>query len=424
MKKIILLIAMIWSFNLFAQEKERLDFAKMYFELGSTFLPGFTGKVLDNNEISNFENSASTIQYLNWGGFHFWGHGEFYVSFPLRYMPFKKNEATSSEIFHSVVSGFRYYPWVYREKRIIPYIGTNWSAFQFRQKINGTDEQPSLAKDFILTADAGVLYGYKNFSLRLGATYFPNSKWDYPISRTQKAEIKMPNLGFQIGLLYAWDSTKDTQPENVEKWNKYPTLSKQSLGAVTFGNFFVGAGPSISFSLKKSAFNQAEFPYLSDQLTSSNYFDIAAGYQFNKAGLFTTLSFRNPTFKTEGYGTKQTIKKTSLTFEVNKFLFDYSGFVPFIGINIAYDKINYTDEIDGLKRELPFDMKIEPGITFGWDIQPAKNQEALILRTNLRWYPKASFEIDNKKFNFSQLEYNLIQIVFYPERLKKKKNNK
>lgn len=420
-RQVILLCVLIWCLNLAAQEKERLDFAKMYFEVGGTFLPKFTGKVLNNNEVSSFENPASVIQYLNWGGFHFWGHGEFYVSFPLQYLPFKKNETISSELSHSVVSGFRYYPSVYREKRLTPYIGANWSALQFKQKVNANDIQPILSKDFILSGDVGVMYGYKNFALRLGATYLPSTTWDYPISEIQKAKIKTPTISFQLGLLYAWDSTKDTKIENIDKWNSFPILSKQSYGSTTFGNFFVGIGPSISFSLKKSTYNQAEFPFLQDQLASANYFDLAVGYNFNKAGLFTTLSFRNPTFKAEGFGTKQMIKKISLAFEVNKFLLDYSGFTPYIGINVAYDRVNYQEATNGINKKFTFDKKIEPGITIGWDIQPGKNQEALILRTNLRWYPFSSFEIENKIFNFSQLEYNLIQVVFYPERLKRRK---
>lgn len=425
-KQILLILLVLGTHGLFAQEKsnqkekQRLDFAKMYFEIGGTFLPSFTGKTLNNNVIESFENPASGIQYLNWGGFHFWGHGEFYVTFPLNYVPFQKQEGASSEIFHSVATGFRYYPWVYREKKIIPYLGANWSALEFKQIISPEEEQPTLAKDFILAGDAGILYGYRNFSLRLGATFFPNTTWDYPISKTQKAKIKTPNFGLQIGLLYSWDSTKDTKPENIEKWNSYPRVSKQSFGSTTFGNFFVGIGPSLSFSLEKSTYNQTTFPYLQEQKSSSNYFDWVMGYNFNRAGIFTTLSFRNPKFKTEGYGTVQTIKKTSLTFEVNKFLIDYSGFTPYLGINIAYDKIKYLENIDGQNRELIFDKKFEPGITFGWDIQPGKNQEALILRTNLRWYPFSSFKVDDIKFNFSQLEYNLIQVVFYPGRLKRK----
>lgn len=415
---------LIGSIHLFAQQKEgdyqkqRLDFAKMYLEIGGRFLPSFDGKVINNNELQTFNNPAAIIKYLNWGGFHFWGHGEFYVSFPLSYQAFKIEGSNTSEIYHSVATGFRYYPKVYKEKSIIPFVGLNWSALEFSQTVNDDETQPTFAKDFILGMGAGILFGYKGFGVRLGLSYLPTTNWDYPISKFQKATIKTPNLSLQMGLFYAWDSTKDTHEENIVKWNSYPTVSKQSLGSTTFGDFFIGIGPSISFSLNKSTYNQTAFPYLQDQIASSNYFDMVIGYNFNKAGLFTTLSFRNPKFETEGYGTKQTIKKTSLTFEINKFLIDYSGFTPYLGINIAYDQIKYMEDINGSIREISMEKKLEPGITFGWDIQPGKNQEAIILRTNLRWFPFSSFEVDGEKFNFNQLEYNLIQVVFYPGRLK------
>ena len=150
MKKLtILLFFVSWTYLGITQEeiqpkKERLDFAKMYFEIGGTFLPSFTGSYLANNEIRTFENPSSAIQYLNWGGFHFWGHGEFYVTFPLAYHPLQEEkQERASEIFHSVVSGFRYYPWVYREKKLIPYIGGNWSALEFKQTFTPEINQPS-----------------------------------------------------------------------------------------------------------------------------------------------------------------------------------------------------------------------------------------------------------------------------------------
>ena len=428
MKQIILTFFIsIFTLNAFAQEatendvKQRLDFARTYFELGGTFLPSFEGKRLLNNEIQIFTNPESVMQYLNWGGFHFWGHAAFYVTIPLSYNALKNNDEIGSELLHSVATGARFFPWAYQEGKLRPYVGLGWSALDFRQKSESEEEQTTLSKDFMLSYDTGLLYGYRNFSLRLGINYFPDSRWDYPLSRTTKSKIKTPDYGVQVGLLYAMDFSKRTTTENIEKWNSYPPLSKQSLDATKKGALFIGIGPSISYSLKESEYNQEEFPYLKEKLTSTNYFDIAMGYHFSKIGLFTALSFRNPEFETKGYGSSQSIKKTSLCLEVNKFLLDYSGFVPYVGLNVAYDKLKYTESIDDANRTLTFDYKIEPGVTFGWDIQPGKNQEALILRTNLRWYPFSSFEIDGKGFDFSQLEYNLIQLVFYPGRLEKKR---
>lgn len=427
MKQKLMLLMAILSFGSSAQKdslpgkKERLDFAKTYFEVGGIFMSPFNGKRMIDNEIHTFKNPASMIQYLTWGGFHFWGHAEFYVTFPLSYLPFKKNEEASSEILHSVTTGARFYPWAYRKKKIRPYIGASWSALEFQQKTKTDGKHAALSKDFMLVADAGLVYGYRGFSLRLGVNYYPNTKWDYAVSRTVKTSIKTPNLGFQLGVMYSFESTGKEKPETVKEWNSYPMLSKQSLGSKRFGDFFIGVGPSISFSLEKSEYNRQVFPFLKDQLTSKNYFDIALGYHFQKWGLFTAFSFRNPKFVAEGFGTKQTIRKTSIAFEINKFLFDFSGFTPYVGINVGYDRLKYTESDEGVKRELIFKNRFEPGFTFGWDIQPGKNQEALILRTNLRWYPLSSFRVDGKAFDFKQLEYNLIQVVFYPQRLQKKK---
>lgn len=401
-------------------KKKRLDFAKNYFELGGTFFPSFTGKSIVNNEVETFKNSASFNQYLTWGAFHFWGHAELYVTFPLNQTDFKKNDQNSFELKHSVVTGARFFPWVYQEKKIIPYVGVNWGALDFQQKSKPDEDQPFLSKDFMMNYDIGVLYGYRNFSLRLGVNYFPDNKWQYPIDKTNKEEIKTPNFAFQFGLLYSMDTSNDVDKETRDKWNSYPRLSKQTLGSVKFGDFFVGVGPSMSFSLSKSEYNESQFPYLKNKITSKNYFDIAAGYHFYKAGVFTALSFRNPKFETEGYGSKQVIRKTSLALEVNKFLTDYTGFAPYIGLNVAYDKLKYNEMTDNVKQELTFN-KVEPGITVGWDVRPGKNDEALILRTNFRWYPFSEFNVDGKKFKFSQLEYNLIQLVFYPEKLIHKK---
>lgn len=420
------ILFLCYSFNSIGQQgtdkpKERLDFAKTYFELGGNFHPSFTGKGSANS--STFEHSASFNPYLSWGAFHFWGHAEFYVHFPLTQWNLSSNESHEAELTRFVVTGARFLPWAYEEKKLRPYVGLSWSGFDFKQILDPDEDYPTFTKDFMMVPDAGLLYGYKDFTLRLGVNYFHNNKWDYPVNKTTIKEIKTPKFGLQVGLIYSFEASRTDNAETDKKWNSYPTVSKLSYGASKFGDFFIGIGPSTSFTLQKSTYNQSTFPYLKDQYGSTNYYDIAAGYQFNKANLFTALSFRNPTFETSGYGTTQRIKKTSLALEVNKFLTDYTGFAPYIGVNVAYDRIQYSESVDG-NRQSVTSTNIEPGITFGWDIVSGKTDEAFILRTNLRWYPLSSFNVEGKKFDFSQLEYNLIQLVFYPERFLKGKKLK
>lgn len=403
------------------QPKKRLDFAKTYFELGGMYTPSFDGKRLSNGNVETFKNSASIGQYLNWGAFHFWGHAEIYVSLPLKRIFVDENEKTSFKYNYSVVTGARYYPWAFEEKKIRPYIGLSWSGIDFQQKSNPIENQPTLSKDFLLVPDLGVVYGYKDFVLRLAINYVSDNEWKYPISKTAFETIKTPNFNINFGLLYTMESSHVKDEHINDRWNGYPTVSKLNYAEDKFGAFFIGVGPSSSFSLSSSKYNQKNFPYLKDKLTSKLFFDVAVGYHFYKPGLFAALSFRNPKFDTEAYGTKQEIKKLSLAFEINKYLTDYTGFAPYVGVNIAYDKLKYRENIDGLTRTFNF-KKMEPGITLGWDIIPGKLDEIAILRTNLRWYPSSSFNIDGFDFKFNQLEYNLIQAVFYPDRLLKKRN--
>lgn len=396
-------------------QNQRLDFARMYLETGGYFFPGFTGKQLIHNQITPVDYAATLNPYITWGGFHFWGHTEFYVSFPLGQINLDGN-AAEHKLQNSVATGARIYPWAMKKGKLRPYIGFNWGALTFQQISQNTEKSTEISKDFMLNFDAGIMYSFKSLAFRLAVNYFPNNEWQYPISKTETTQFTTPPYAIQLGLLYSFDLTKNNTQANIDRWNDYPSLSKLSYDSETFGDFFIGAGPSQSFSLNHSEYNTEKFPYLQQRLSSSTYFDLALGYHFNRANLFLALAFRNPTYITEGFDTKQTINKTSLAFEVNKFLTDYSGFAPYIGLNIAYDVIEYHEEVALSNRKINF-SSIEPGLTFGWDIVPGKTNEALILRTNLRWYPCSSFTIDGLSFNFNQLEYNLIQLVFYPQRL-------
>jgi len=58
-----------------------------------------------------------------------------------------------------------------------------------------------------------------------------------------------------------------------------------------------------------------------------------------------------------------------------------------------------------------------PGITFGWDIRPNQLQ-GFILRTNLRYTPTDNIG-EEGGVSFSQLEFNFIQLVVYPGRIKR-----
>lgn len=389
-------------------DQQRLDFARSYFEVGGKGYPAYTGSAVAG-EITSVVEHPSTIQpYLTWGGFHFWGHTEFYVVFPLQQLLGDPEVSFT----HAVVTGMRLLPWAYRPGRIRPYAGASWSAQSFRQGSNA----PAHNKDFSLVTDAGLLYGADQWMVRLGVNYFHDNKWEYPVSPTAFETIASPRMAFQFGVLYSFDSSRNDSPENVERWNSYAPVSRLGTGAERRGDFFLGVGPSASFSLESSGYTRDTFPFLQDKISSGAYFDAAVGYQSNRAGWFAALSFRNPGFESTGYNVTQSIQKYSVALEFSKFIVDYTGFAPYVGLNVAYDHLTYEEVTEDATRSFTF-RQLAPGLTFGWDIVPGKTSEYLILRTNLRWYPFSRFDVDGRIFAFSQLEYNLIQAVFYPGRL-------
>jgi outer membrane protein W len=430
MRKLFLLLLFgLGTKHIAAQEyisegKNRLNFAKTYFELGGQFSPSFTGKrVLTNNTVQSFENSASIVPYLNIGGLHFWGHADFYISIPLRQLNFKKNDSTDFQFNQSVVTGARFLPWAYKDNKIRPFIGASWAVVNFKQEIKPNNNQPLFSKNKLLF-DAGLLYGKGNFMARLAVNFYPDNKWEYPVTETNFQQIQTPNWNAYFGLVYAFESTrsKNMETENA-KLNEFPKVSSPSMNATKKGDFFIGIGPSTSFMLANSDYNESKFPYFNKKAISNTYFDISFGYQFNKLGLVAALSFRNPKFTNEAYGTTQIIKKNSFVLETYKYLTDYSGFTPYIGLNLAYDYINYSEKNNATNLSTTY-KKITPGITFGWDILPGKTEQWFVLRTNLRWFPFENINIEGKEFSLNQIEYNVIQAVFYPSRFKNVKSKK
>lgn len=404
--------------------KNRLNFAKTYFEIGGQLSPSFSGeRILANNTAQSFENSASIVPYLNIGGLHFWGHADFYISIPLTQLNLKKNDSTNFQFNQSVVTGARFLPWAYKDNKIRPFIGASWAVVNFKKEIKPNNNQPLFSKNKLLF-DAGLLYGKGSFMARLGVNFYPTNKWEYPLTANNFQQIQTPNWSTYFGLVYSFESTrsKNMETENT-KLNKFPTVSSPSMNAIKKGDFFIGIGPSSSFILSNSDYNESKYSYFNKKPISNTYLDLAFGYQINKLGLVTALSFRNPKFTNEAFGTTQITKKNSFVLEAYKYLTDYSGFTPYIGLNLAYDNINYSEKNSTTNLSASY-KKITPGITFGWDILPGKTEQWIVLRTNLRWFPFANINIEGKEFSLNHIEYNVIQAVFYPSRFKNVKNKR
>ena len=311
-----------------SEGKNRLNFAKTYLELGGQFSNSFTGKkTLPNGSTVDFENSPAITPYLNIGGFHFWGHADFFISIPLSQITFKKNDSTNFTFNKSVVTGARFLPWVFRENKIRPYVGVNWAIVNFQNKIKPEESQPLLSKSKLIF-DAGLLYGKSNFMARLGMSFDPNNlAINYPLTKTNFQQINLPNWNAYFSLIYAFETTRSKKIERINReLIKYPNVSSPTLNVEKKGDWFIGIGPSTSFLLSNSEYNESAFPYFNKKPISNLFFDVSIGYQFNNLGLITAISYRNPTFKNEAFGTTQVIRKQSIVLEAFKFLTDYRRF--------------------------------------------------------------------------------------------------
>ncbi|WP_421800518.1 hypothetical protein [Haliscomenobacter sp.] len=414
------LLSVIWFiafvFALQAQDstKVRLNFAQTYLELGTNIYPSFTGRVWETSEGGvNQQHPLSFSPMLNIGGIHFWGRGDFYISVPFASLATSSSDQVKAEISESVVTGMRLMPWALKSGQLTPYLGAAWIVSNFRQKVDQADN-PLFNKNE-LRLDGGFLYGKQDWLFRLGVNGYPKHRLDYPVDATHFQTIQTPALSANLGIIYTFETTaKGMKPEVANQLNTYANFSKPDEAKSHFGDWFFGIGPSTSFVLESSAYNQKKHAFVNQRSISKTYLDLALGYHFNQARMVTALAYRHVPFKEKAYGLTQNTVKNSLLFETYYYLLDYHGFTPYIGLNVGIDKL-VIKENEALVAEK---NQVTPGITFGWDILPGKTEQAFVLRTNLRWVPFQKISINGEIHSMNQLEYNVIQAVWYPSRKK------
>jgi len=176
---------------------------------------------------------------------------------------------------------------------------------------------------------------------------------------------------------------------------------------------------SSAFWLKRSSYNIANRPFI-EKYNTAIMPEFSLGYYVHKPDLNIGFAYRAYGSATNTYGTIQNLNRKSLLFEATKFVFDYHGFAPFIGPNISYERLRFQESFEGKETLNKEENKLAYGLSFGWDIRPNRIQN-WILRTNLRWYPNLTLDVDaNTKIAFDNLEFNFIQLIIYPNRMRKK----
>ena len=417
MKKILFILTIISSvLNLSAQDwDKRHKFAKTYFGISNYISPNLTnGTYLNSNgDINEFNRSGFLSPAINIGATHFWGYADFYVSINTTDIKFGKDEIDNSFRL-GTFTGLRIYPIPSSENSIRPYVGYKFSPFRFKQTdLLGQDYKFTQVKSVF---DIGLGFQLPNFYFTLQYGKVINSEFDVYLSRETVSKNKFPTNLIQVVLNYTIETTKSASTEINKKSNKlFSSSNKWGL--------FLAAGPSSSFPLISSSYVEDLYPFLDNKSFPIIFPDIATGYHFTKTDLITAISFRPITQRRNAFDFQQKISRKSINFETYKFLFDYHGFVPYLGLGLSYENILISESDNGITKPSSTINTLSPNFVFGWDIRPSFKGDWWILRTNLRYFPFLNIERQEKKLSLQHLEFNFIQFVFYPQRLKKIKNS-
>jgi hypothetical protein len=128
------------------------------------------------------------------------------------------------------------------------------------------------------------------------------------------------------------------------------------------------------------------------------------------------LAFRRMSNTMSAYDFSKEAKRSVLSSEVYKFIFDYHGFAFFTGLHLGYEWLSVEQNHSGVEL-VGSESGFKLGITFGWDIRPNRIQ-SWYLRTNLRYTPNLNVNMPTGgNVIIDQLEFNLIQLVIFPGRM-------
>ncbi|NME68062.1 hypothetical protein [Flammeovirga aprica] len=409
-----LFILLLISIKTKAQDWERRhQFAKAYFGVSNYIVPNVpNGSYLDtegNGSIQSFTKSGFMSPAINIGATHFWGYADFYISINTASIKMGQDEIENSYRF-GTFTGLRVYPFASKERTIRPYLGYKFSPFRYKQEdINGQKYGYTQVKSVF---DIGLGIQLPKFYFTMEYSRVLNPSFDTYLSRTVKSVDQFPSQTFQIGLNYMIETTKSASRESNKQLNK-------EFGVSNKWGLFLAIGPSSAFPTASSSYVTDLYPFLDNKAFPGIFADIAIGYHFTKLDLITAVSYRQMTQKRSAYELDLNINRKGFNFEAYKFLVDYHGFVPYVGLGVSYEDIHLTENNNGVPQPPQQLSTFTPNIVFGWDIRPSVKGDWWILRTNLRYFPLLELERQQKSLSLQFIEFNFIQFVFYPQRLRK-----
>ncbi|MDZ4667619.1 MAG: hypothetical protein SGJ00_07025 [bacterium] len=416
MKKILAIILTFLALEGMAQDvdlKRRYSFAKSYFGADISYF--------HNLQESSFLNEQNQLQVLNRNNFitpainigatHFWGHADFFVSIATSSRKIGTDELENSIRFRAI-TGMRIFPLAIKENAIRPYLSYKFAPIRLNQSdIQGENYRKTQVKSIL---GAGIAYQTPKIYAYLGYEFIPNNETNIHLSRTQTATSSFPKGLLNFGINYSVEFTNGSYSPPIPQLDSI-LRSKNTLG------LFFGIGPSSAFPTQNSSYITDLYSFLDDRTMSNTFPEITAGYHFSKHEFVISANFRPMRQERDAFGFNQRLRRNSFGLEAYKFLFDYHGFAPFLGAGIMYDDIRLTEVDNAINLTNDRFTFLTPSLVFGWDIRPSRRADIWLLRTNLRYSPFLELEKNNKKISLQHLEFNFIQAVIYPQRIKKYK---
>jgi hypothetical protein len=390
-------------------------FAWMTFGVDLHYHTGGTSEFLQAGVKTPVQLGATTTPRMTIGGIHFWGHADFYVTFPLGFLTLHgtPSELQQQTLLQGVETGARVYPWKLAPGKLRPFAGISFRRFQYAQADDAADGYimgvPNYGT-FIYPVQFGVTYSTDRWMFSASSYYNYQNRFSYVLSPTETAAVELDPFSFNLSLIRYFDADRGMRTKQaVANANAAHRVldQKGKLSA-----WFFGIGPSSALQVSKSPFLQANYPHFYEDHAASIMPDLSFGRFFHRPDMNVNLTYRTYGNRYRGFDDQINIRRHSIGLESVKFLFNYLGFVPFVGPVISYE--NLHTRINGTSFR---EDKVAAGVTFGWDIRVTKTGTGL-LRTNLRYFPQLHQNIQGERMLFDHLEFNFIQWVQFIGRKK------
>lgn len=354
--------------------------------------------------------SPTTIPRLTIGGIHFWGHADFYVSFPLPIRWSSRPDAFSVLRYtHGIETGVRIYPLRLAPERISPYVGASFRMMSYGHQTAGTNYTHGFpeVERMAMPLQAGLTYTTPKYLMTTGVHYHPKSTLSYPISPTAFGSTSLSPVSITIGLIRYIDTDRSmASPNSIAQLNRKHELLKRHN---RLSAWYTGIGPSAAMPrpLGRSSYIQHNYPYLRGEAIGGFMPDLTVGRYFYKPDLNIGLSYRTMGAHISGFDADLRFRRHSFMVETYKYLFNYLGFAPYLGSTVSLEQLSMNDN-----ERRHIQIKPSIGLIFGWDIR-VTNTGTSLLRTNLRWIPNLKLTVGAEQIMFDNIEFNFIQYVYF-----------